>query len=75
LRQREDDRLAALQDCLAELTERNRRIIESYYGGRTVQQIAEQLPASPNAVYKLLDRIRMALHNCVSLRLAGGGVS
>jgi RNA polymerase sigma-70 factor (ECF subfamily) len=75
LRQREDDRLAALQHCLAELTERNRRIIESYYGGRTVQQIAEQLPASPNAVYKLLDRIRMALHNCVSLRLAGGGVS
>jgi RNA polymerase sigma-70 factor (ECF subfamily) len=75
LRQREDDRLAALQDCLAELTERNRRVIESYYGGRTVQQIADQLPTSPNTVYKLLDRVRKALHDCVLLRLAGGGVS
>lgn len=75
LREREDDRLAALQDCLDQLTERNRRVIEGYYGGGTVQQIADQQSASPNAIYKLLDRVRKALHDCVSLRLAGGGVS
>jgi len=75
LLRREDDRLAALQDCLAALTERNRHVIQSYYGGRTVQQIADQLSASPNAIYKLLDRVRKTLHDCVSLRLAGGGAS
>lgn len=74
LREREDHRLAALRDCLAELTDRNRRVIENYYAGRAVVEIAEQLSASPNAIYKLLDRIRLALHDCVSLRLARGAV-
>jgi RNA polymerase sigma-70 factor (ECF subfamily) len=75
LRQREDDRLAALQDCLAALTGGNRGVIEGYYGGRTVQEIAEQRSASPNAIYKMLDRIRATLHDCVSMRLAGGEAS
>lgn len=75
LREREDDKLAALQDCLAQLAERHRRVIQGYYGGSTVQQIAVQQAASPNAIYKLLDRVRKALHECVSLRLAGGEVS
>ena len=75
LREREDDRLATLQDCLAQLTERHRCVIEGYYGGRTVQEIAVQRSASPNAIYKLLDRVRKALHDCVSHRLAGGEVS
>ncbi len=75
LQQREDDRLAALQDCLAELTDGNRHVIEGYYGGRTVQEIANQRSTSPNAIYKLLDRVRRALHDCVSWRLAGGEAS
>lgn len=75
LRQREDGRLAALQDCLAELTDRNRNVIEGYYGGRTVQEIANQCSMSPNAIYKLLDRVRRALHDCVSFRLTGGEAS
>lgn len=75
LQQREDGRLTALQDCLAALPEQNRSIVEGYYGGRTVQEIAEQRSASPNAIYKMLDRIRAALHDCVSLRLAGGEAS
>jgi RNA polymerase sigma-70 factor (ECF subfamily) len=75
LREREDDRLEALRGCLAKLPERNRRVIEDYYGGKSVPQLAEQQAASPNAIYKLLDRVRLALHECVLLRLAGGGVS
>lgn len=75
LQEREDNRLAALQDCLAQLTDRNRQVIETYYGGHTVSEIAKQQCASANAIYKLLDRIRLALHNCVSLRLARGGAS
>jgi len=73
--EREDDRLEALRGCLAKLPQRNRRVIEGYYGGQSVPQLAEQQAASPNAIYKLLDRVRLALHECVLLRLAGGGVS
>lgn len=71
--QREDYRLAPLEDCLAELSDRNRTVIKGYYGGRTVQEIARQLSSSPNAVYKLLDRVRGLLHDCVTTRLVVGG--
>ena len=74
-RQHEDDKLAALRVCLGELTERNRSVIESYYSGMTVGQIAEQRSSSANAIYKLLDRVREALHDCIALRLAGGAAS
>lgn len=70
-RQHEDDRLAALRACLGELPERNRGVVESYYGGWTVQEIAAQRGSSANAIYKLLDRVREALHDCITLRLAG----
>lgn len=70
---REDYRLAPLEDCLAELSDRNRIVVEGYYGGWTVQEIAGQLSSSPNAVYKLLDRVRALLHDCVTVRLAAGG--
>jgi len=69
--QHEDERLAALRLCLNELPERSRSIIECYYGGRSVRQIAHRRSATPNAIYKLLDRVREALHDCVSLRIAG----
>lgn len=72
LRRCEDDKLTALRDCLSELTERNRIVIEGYYGGKTIQEIADQRSASANAIYKLLHRIRELLHDCVSMRLAGG---
>lgn len=75
LRQRDDEKLAALRGCLNELTERNRGIVENYYGGMSVQEIATQRDLSANAIYKLLDRVREALHDCVNLRLAGGAAS
>jgi len=75
LRQRDDEKLAALRGCLNELTERNRGIVENYYGGMSVQEIATQRDLSANAIYKLLDRVREALHGCVNLRLAGGAAS
>jgi RNA polymerase sigma-70 factor (ECF subfamily) len=69
--QAEDERLVALRLCLNSLPERSRSIIESYYGGQTVQELAELRSATPNAIYKLLDRVRETLHDCVSLRIAG----
>lgn len=72
LQRADDEKLAALRQCLAELNEKNRALIESYYAGRTVPEIAAQRSATPNAIYKLLHRIREALHDCVSTRLARG---
>lgn len=68
---REDDRLVALRECLEGLPERSRGVIEGYYGGRSVQEIADQRTTTPNAIYKLLDRVREALHDCITARLAG----
>jgi len=72
LRRNDDDRLAALRDCLAALNDKNRTLVEGYYAGRTVPEIAAARSATPNAVYKLLHRIRETLHDCVSTRLALG---
>ncbi|MCE9603498.1 MAG: sigma-70 family RNA polymerase sigma factor [Planctomycetia bacterium] len=72
LRRTDDDKLAALRQCLAQLNDPNRLLIEGYYGGKTVPEIAAQRSATPNAVYKLLHRIRETLHDCVSMRLARG---
>ena len=73
MQQRESDRAAALRECLKELTERNRVVIKNYYGGRSVAEIAKERDATPNAIYKLLDRTRAVLHQCVSNRLAAEG--
>lgn len=69
------DRAAALQDCLDELPARSRAVIDGYYGGRSVAEIAATQESSANAVYKLLDRVRWLLHECVSARLAAEGAA
>jgi RNA polymerase sigma-70 factor (ECF subfamily) len=70
LQQRGDDRISALRDCLQLLPDRSRALIEDYYGGTAVQQIALQSKATPNAIYKLLNRIRDTLHDCISRKLS-----
>ncbi len=71
-----DDRRAALLACLEELPEEQRTSIESYYERRqTVEQIAEQRSATPNAIYKMLRRIRTALFQCITRRLAAEAMS
>jgi len=70
----EDDKLAALRLCLNSLTLTNRTLIEGYYGGRSVEELASGTSVTPKSVYKLLHKIRQALHDCVSMRLAQGVV-
>lgn len=72
LQSNNDDRLAALRQCLAQLDEKNRALVEGYYAGRTVPEIAAARSATPNAIYKLLHRVREALQECVTKRLAQG---
>lgn len=71
----ECDRAAALRECLDELSERQRGVIQSYYGGMSVEELATQRGSSGNAIYKLLHRVRETLHGCVGRRLAEGGAS
>lgn len=69
--QQRNERQDALRECLEKLAAGQRAMIESYYGGyQSIQQIAHSQAATPNAVYKTLRRIRMALHECISQRMA-----
>lgn len=65
---------AALGDCLRKLDERSRLIVaRCYEAGASVKDVARSLGATPNSVYKTLNRIREALMNCVRRGLAGEG--
>ncbi|WP_013630079.1 sigma-70 family RNA polymerase sigma factor [Rubinisphaera brasiliensis] len=72
---RAEDRLVALRECLKQLPSRSRQTVESYYRGKTVVQISAESNTTPNAIYKLLDRVRMLLHECVSGKLKAEATS
>ena len=66
-----EDRRRLLASCLAELPERQRHLIDRAYGGfGTLDDLAREEGQSPNALYKLLRRLRVLLHECVSRKLA-----
>ena len=65
-----EDRRRLLASCLEELTERHRTLIDRVYGGRTMEEIAGEEGQTANALYKLLRRLRLVLHDCVSRKLA-----
>jgi len=66
-----DPRRVALANCLKDLRERDRRIIDLYYGTKTTaDRVAEQLGKSVHTVYKALKTIRKALMACIERRLA-----
>jgi RNA polymerase sigma-70 factor, ECF subfamily len=61
-----DAELATLADCVRQLGDGDRRLVETCYGdGVPVRQIADQLGRSPQSVHNSLRRIRMALLECV----------
>lgn len=68
----QDDReLAALESCLAALPARQRELIADRYDrGQTVRAIAARLGQPENALAALLYRIRKALHDCITTKLA-----
>jgi RNA polymerase sigma-70 factor, ECF subfamily len=66
-----DDRADALQHCLQKLPENQRRLIVwRYQDDCGIDEIALKTQRSPEAVYKLLSRIRSALNDCITQRLA-----
>ena len=66
-----DARSLALRDCLQRLPESQRQtILLRYYEDAEIGEIASETNRSEGAVYQLLSRIRSALNDCISERLA-----
>ncbi|QNN22142.1 sigma-70 family RNA polymerase sigma factor [Planctomycetales bacterium ZRK34] len=68
------DRQRALSSCLAKLPARDRDLIQRrYIDSATPQSVAQQLGRTTEAVYKALQRIRRALHECITRTLRTEG--
>jgi RNA polymerase sigma-70 factor, ECF subfamily len=66
-----EERLHALEQCIHRLPEHHRELIRHRYDtGNSVESIAQQANRSPDAVYRMLSRIRESLHECVTKTLA-----
>lgn len=65
-----DERRIHLRKCLRELPQEQRSMIEAYYfHDKSVDEVADDLNRSCDAIYKMLQRTRAALMQCVSRRL------
>ncbi|QEG01436.1 RNA polymerase sigma factor CnrH [Stieleria maiorica] len=66
-----DRRADALAGCVTKLSKRKRVILDQRYGqGQTVEEMAQEYGLTPAGVYKMLSRIRTALHLCVNQSLS-----
>ncbi len=66
-----EERRAALAACMKSLPQRDRQVVELYYGVKTTaDEVAEKLGKSVHAIYKALNRSRRRLFDCIARRLA-----
>jgi RNA polymerase sigma-70 factor (ECF subfamily) len=71
-----DDRLEALENCLAKLTERDCRLVKMRHeSGVTTKSVAERIGISTASAYKAIARIHNALLICVYRTLNAEGAS
>ncbi len=71
--EREDARSVALDGCLADLPEEDRRLIElRYRGGASVGEVAQRSGRTVEAAYKALHRAHERLLQCMRGKLAPG---
>jgi RNA polymerase sigma-70 factor, ECF subfamily len=69
------DQRLALESCLGELKKEQRQLVERcYQGDESIKSIAVTLATSPAALYMRLQRLRKVIFDCVSHKLAAGGV-
>lgn len=60
----------ALRSCLLKVKEPHRELLLAAYAkGAKIKEVAEQAGKSPTSVYKLLNRVREKLHDCISTQL------
>ena len=68
------ERASALRECLRKLPEQGKALLRMRYVDDTkAPALAERLGLSVNAVHQRLKRIREALANCITKRIAQGG--
>ena len=66
LRSRFDQQMKHLESCIEKLPADQRNIVESYYFRRqSIDSIAAQARRTANAIYKVLQRVRLALRHCI----------
>lgn len=68
-----DERRIHLRQCLRKLPVEQRAIVEGYYFlDQPVERLAESANRTPDAVYKMLQRIRRSLMDCVDRQMEVG---
>lgn len=66
-----EDRLAALESCLAALPGKDRGLLQAAYVDRSgINRLAGQLGRSPQTLYNRLNTLRRTLAACIQRRLA-----
>jgi RNA polymerase sigma-70 factor (ECF subfamily) len=66
-----EERVQALEQCLAELPPSDRELIRLRYQGKTrADQLVKALGTSRRTLFRQLDRIRRRLYECVNRRVA-----
>ena len=69
--QPEGARMEALRECLADVPDKSRELLElRYFEGRSCQEVAEKVGAGVEAVYQRLSRLHRQLKKCVDQRLS-----
>jgi RNA polymerase sigma-70 factor (ECF subfamily) len=67
------ERARALNKCLEKLPDRQRHLVRQYYHtDQTIQSFAQAQGASADAVYKMMQRVRMTLFECINRTLKRG---
>lgn len=68
-------RRRALHECLTRLAPSDRELVRACYGETrtTMKDAAESLSRPVNTVYKAMNRIRRALHDCILRKLSSEG--
>ncbi|WP_052031611.1 sigma-70 family RNA polymerase sigma factor [Novipirellula maiorica] len=65
-----DERATALTACVEKLPDHHRELIRQRYSAEeSIGLIAGRLGRSPDAIYRMLSRIRESLHQCVDLTM------
>lgn len=71
-----EERQQALTDCLERLPSHQQQLLAQCYGSeQTIKDVAADTQRTPGSLYKALERIRLALYDCIAKSLSAGSTS
>ena len=69
-------KIEALEHCLDQLPEKSRQLLTlRYERSLKVEEVAQELKSTLDAVYQSLSRLRARLQDCINRRLAAQGAA